>query len=959
MKTINYEASFEQSPNLALILDLNFFIISVSNAYLKATQTVKKNIIGQDLFQIFPNNQSDTTAFRISNVRTTLNRVIRTKIAEKIASVKYDISIPECNGEGKMQKYWQIIFTPVLDEFNEVTYVLVYLEDVTENASLVAQLALEKKLLQQVTESEKRYNLLLMKSPFAMTVLKGQDMVIALANEKIKNIWGKGNNVEGRKILDILPEFGATEFPTWLNKVYTTGTSFYENELFYLTQEKGFEEESYFDFICQPYLEADESISGVTVIVYEVTERVLAQKKLEESKQWFQSAAEGLHEYLRSSNIGGQTEGHPQDLSLLTGLNKVNYQGLGWSDPIYSPEQASTLQAWLTATLTKMKFIFDHRVKMSDGSWGQFSINAIPLFNPNGSMVQWVSEYIDVSKKRRAQDVIKKIEQKFIHLFDSIPLKICQADINGEMFLYNEEWYKDTGLSFEALKGKGRGENIDLEDVETSHKNMEYSFVSGNMEMENGIVNKQKQYKWHLDKAVAIKNKKGLITLWVGRDTIITEQKEQKEMFEIGVNGRTWAIDKANRILVDQMEKECQLENSIFFANNLKVQQAQINKSDLLIKQKERVKVINQEISFNSYNQEEYLARRTLDFADSIHTFRSMMETIPQIAWTNKVDMDVDFFNQKWYDYTGLNFNQSLESGWQKIVHPSDIKDTIHQLKSILKAVKGGGFQTRLQSSNTNYRWHFIQLKPIKNEAGVMQLWIGTATDIQELKLLQQQKADFISIASNELKTPVTTLKLSLQLLNELKKTLSPPLIVDLITQANRSLDKFTILIDDLLDVNKANDDQLHLNKKLINLFDAIADCCNHVQLADQYTLRIEGDVEGNVYADAERINQVMVNFVNNAIKFAPHSKEIKVLIEKVNGMVKVSVIDKGPGINPEKIPHLFERYYQVDFNGRKRSTGLGVGLFIASEIIKRHNGQIGVDNIVGKGCSFWFTLPL
>ena len=116
--------------------------------------------------------------------------------------------------------------------------------------------------------------------------------------------------------------------------------------------------------------------------------------------------------------------------------------------------------------------------------------------------------------------------------------------------------------------------------------------------------------------------------------------------------------------------------------------------------------------------------------------------------------------------------------------------------------------------------------------------------------------------------------------------------------------------------------------------------------------------MELQVYADAERVNQVVINFVNNAIKYAPESKEIKINIEKVTDMAKVSVSDKGPGISADKLTHLFDRYYRVDTSGVQYS-GLGLGLYISAEIIKKHNGQIGVDSELGKGSTFWFTLPL
>ena len=97
---------------------------------------------------------------------------------------------------------------------------------------------------------------------------------------------------------------------------------------------------------------------------------------------------------------------------------------------------------------------------------------------------------------------------------------------------------------------------------------------------------------------------------------------------------------------------------------------------------------------------------------------------------------------------------------------------------------------------------------------------------------------------------------------------------------------------------------------------------------------------------------------VNNAIKYAPGSKEIHIHIQKENDMAKISVTDKGPGIAAEKLPHLFERYYQADSN-EVQHPGLGLGLYISSEIIKKHDGQIGATGELGKGSTLWFTLPL
>jgi signal transduction histidine kinase len=111
------------------------------------------------------------------------------------------------------------------------------------------------------------------------------------------------------------------------------------------------------------------------------------------------------------------------------------------------------------------------------------------------------------------------------------------------------------------------------------------------------------------------------------------------------------------------------------------------------------------------------------------------------------------------------------------------------------------------------------------------------------------------------------------------------------------------------------------------------------------------------VYADRHKIDQVIVNFVNNALKYAPASEEIAIKVEEVIDTVKISVTDKGAGIPTDDIPHLFDRYYQIK-KGNNQAPGLGLGLYISEQIIKGHGGDIGVDSVLGEGSTFWFTLP-
>jgi len=251
-----------------------------------------------------------------------------------------------------------------------------------------------------------------------------------------------------------------------------------------------------------------------------------------------------------------------------------------------------------------------------------------------------------------------------------------------------------------------------------------------------------------------------------------------------------------------------------------------------------------------------------------------------------------------------------------------------------------------------------INAAPILDDDGTLLGGIGTFMDVTNRRKVIQQKDEFISVASHELKTPVTSLKASLQLLSKMQDNPSPKMLPVLVQQANRSLNKVSTLIADLLNASKLNEGQLQLNKTMFNLAQLINDCCDHIRITSEYTIHTEGNTQLQVNADADRIDQVITNFVNNAVKYAPETKEIRVLIEKQENFARVSVIDKGKGIPPEKRAHLFERYFRVDTSGLQYS-GLGLGLYINAEIIKKHGGNYGVESTLGQGSTFWFTLPI
>ncbi|MEO3403307.1 HAMP domain-containing sensor histidine kinase [Mucilaginibacter sp. CAU 1740] len=264
----------------------------------------------------------------------------------------------------------------------------------------------------------------------------------------------------------------------------------------------------------------------------------------------------------------------------------------------------------------------------------------------------------------------------------------------------------------------------------------------------------------------------------------------------------------------------------------------------------------------------------------------------------------------------------------------------------------------RLVDNKGVYKWHMLKAVLFLDQEGQLTNWFGSCTNIDDYVQDMKRKDEFINIASHELKTPITSLKALLQLLERMKGDLSNKMIPGLIEKANRNVNKVNDLVADLLNVSAMNDGQLQLNKTAINLAELIGDCVHHIRIDQQYEIITEGDTNIMVMADAGRIEQVITNFITNAIKYAPDSKKIMVVLSQTIDDVKVAVTDKGPGILPEKIPHLFDRYYQVNDKSNHYS-GLGLGLYICAEIIKKHNGKIGAISDPGNGSTFWFSIPI
>jgi signal transduction histidine kinase len=253
--------------------------------------------------------------------------------------------------------------------------------------------------------------------------------------------------------------------------------------------------------------------------------------------------------------------------------------------------------------------------------------------------------------------------------------------------------------------------------------------------------------------------------------------------------------------------------------------------------------------------------------------------------------------------------------------------------------------------------WLFIAfLSDISERKKTEEALIKKEAELMQSKILEEEKDQFISIASHELRTPITTIKAYTQLTLEMFDNLPSDLQNNLI-KIDHYTDKLNVLLNELLDVSKINLGKLNLTKSEINFHTFLPETLNSIQQIVKHQIILKENTEAIIIADPIRLEQVITNLVSNSAKYSPGKDRIIVRSYKEKNQLICSFTDFGIGIAPDNINKLFKRFYRVDQSSK--FSGFGIGLYVSREIIKQHGGKMWVESIEGEGSTFYFSLPL
>ncbi|HZX80613.1 MAG TPA: PAS domain-containing protein [Lysobacter sp.] len=352
--------------------------------------------------------------------------------------------------------------------------------------------------------------------------------------------------------------------------------------------------------------------------------------------------------------------------------------------------------------------------------------------------------------------------------------------------------------------------------------------------------------------------------------------------------------------------------------------------------------------------------------------FRTMTNVVPQMVWSTGADGAPDYFNQRWFEYTGMAATPRPGEVWT-LLHPDDRDAVVARWRDCLRDGEPFEAEYRLRDRDGEYHWVLARALPLRNDAGEPVRWIGTCTEIQEqvrvrdmlerghraLEEADRQKDRFLAVLAHELRNPLAPIATAAQLLK------LAPARVETVVQAAEIIERqsqhMRNLVEDLVDASRIRRGRIALNRQPLQLAQVVAAAIEQtVPLIERRRHRLHvDDAVGDAMLDGDRTRlvQVIANLLNNAARYTPEGGEIHLDTRIEDGSALLRVRDTGIGIDTALLPRVFELFTQAE-TADVREGGLGIGLALARSLARLHGGELTAHSD-GHGCGAMFELRL
>jgi PAS domain S-box-containing protein len=353
------------------------------------------------------------------------------------------------------------------------------------------------------------------------------------------------------------------------------------------------------------------------------------------------------------------------------------------------------------------------------------------------------------------------------------------------------------------------------------------------------------------------------------------------------------------------------------------------------------------------------LSRLLANAEASERQFRELVENLPDLAWTARPDGFIDYYNRRWYEYTGTTPDQVLGWGWKSILDPSKLDAVLKRWQHSVDTGEPFEMEFPLRGSDSLFRWFLTRVMPLHDAEGRIVRWFGSNTNIDERRRVDDFREMFLGVLGHDLRNPLSTILMTARALTIRKDT--PGEIRPMADRISRSGVRMQRMIEQLLDLTRARlaaGIPVTLSRDEIDLAPLAARIVDEVRAAHpecMIDMRVDGLCALRI--DPDRFEQVVANLLINAVTHGDKRMPIQVLLTSQPSSVTLSVQNQGPPIDPEFLPLLFNPFARPG-SQRESSGGLGLGLYISERIVDAHGGKLAVQSSLDAGTRFDVILP-
>lgn len=924
-----YKRLFDSSPELIIEVDEDGNILSVNSAMAKNLSVPAEKLIGKNILNLLSKEIGEK----------------RAKIARKALEEGKNLE----SEDERAGRYFQNIYVPIIHPGGKKTIQLI-VRDITN----------EKKAEHILRESEEKYKTIFNSAGDSIISLDNEGVIVDINDAGIQRIGYERKDLIGKNF-SVLDKIIAKESKQYMLKNFQQRKlgihpPAYEVKLM---NRKG--EEYYVEINAVPIVKNGKN-QGFLAILRDVTERKKADEKLKESEEKWRSITENSPDHIMLLDKEARILFINRPVSDLSKEDVIGKSVYDFTPGEWKKDAANCFKRVLQSSKPD---IYHTEYITRDGVSRFFEVHVGPVFM-NNEIVALISSSADISERKKTEDAIVQSEKKYREFVNLLPQMVFEIDGHGNFTFINQASIDLTGYTQEEFKkGLNAFQTVAPHDRERIKSNI--------LKVMNGESTSANEY--------LLQRKDGTTFPAIFSSTPVINESRI-----VGVRG--FAIDITDRKKAEETEK-IYLENQLFLSDAV-MKLALLPTCDHIfdfVGEKLQMLTKNTYITIVKYDE------KTNKFVVyKLFGYSSYMETILKILGRSPVGMKLDYEDDKWRNkFTRGNLEKISEEDFESIILPQMPRNISQHIKKIINFDEI--YVIPLIAENKLFGFVFLSaykdckvenLETIKTFINQASLAIErkdaeeqvNSQNIQlknyqreieqqniQLKKTDQLKTDFLNITSHELRTPMSAIKGYSQIL--LKQTLGQinddqRQALDVVLRNTNRLDR---LIQDILDVSRLESGTMKFVVDEIEIRGMLAEVVDTMQpFSGQKQIKINTEIESGIpelIADTERIKQVIINLIDNAVKFSPYGSHINIRVKKQHETVLFEIQDFGRGIPKDKQEKIFDLFYQVDTGADRKFGGAGLGLAISQGIVIASGGKIWVESADGTGSTFYFTLPL